>query len=534
MRQRGVGRSKSGRHSSLPEASTGPRHHADPQADVITLLEGRAFGSGETMRRIDTHAARVFLVGDRAWKLKRAVQFDYLDFSTADRRRAALEAELRLNRRTAPELYLAVRPVSKNSAGCLNLDGDGEPVDWLLEMRRFPDDALLDHVATQGGLTDVLITQLADRIKAFHDGAETCLSGSGRSRLEAVIAGNDRSMARFPDILPARLVRDLIDRQVALLAQHSDLLDSRARSGRVRHGHGDLHLGNIAVIDGSPVLFDCLEFSPELATGDVLYDLAFLLMDLWGRGLHCEANALFNRYLDISPQDDAGVALVPLFLSIRAGIRAHTSAAQASDGSDEALTQKASAYLTLARAVLEPVPARLVAIGGLSGSGKSTIAKLIGHSLGEVPGARILRSDVLRKRLAGVPPESPLPKDAYTLSANAAIYTELRRLAGHMLYAGHSVVADAVHAKPEERTAIQEVALRRDARFDGIWLNASPDMLTARVSSRTHDASDANAAVVAMQTRYDLGHINWHRVNAADDRKTVATQVMDVLDVRHL
>ncbi len=502
----------------------------EEQADVIAFLEmPDALESGETARRIDTHAAHIFLAGNRAWKLKRSVRYDYLDFSTAEKRRAALESELSLNRRTAPSLYLAVRPICRDGAGKLNLNGRGDIVDWLLEMQRFADGALLEEVAARGELDDRLVMRLADHISAFHDQAEQCRSQSGHDRIAAVISGNRTSLARFGAILPAARASDLVERQMKSAACNAELLENRAWQGRVRHGHGDLHLANIAIIDDEPVLFDCLEFDPSLARTDVLYDLAFLLMDLWARGFRAQANLLLNRYLDMSPQDEAGIALIPMFLSIRATIRAHALAAQAAGSPGSGLANTARHYLALADELLAPVPPRLVAIGGLSGTGKSTIAKLVAPCLGRAPGARILRSDVLRKRLAGVQPETVLPEATYTPAASTAVYGELQRLASQTLQAGQAVIADAVFAKPEERDAIGRIAPCHNVSFEGIWLEASRDLLTQRITARTNDASDANAAVAEAQAHYDIGRLDWYKVRADGAREIVAGKVHTIL-----
>ncbi|OJY61936.1 MAG: hypothetical protein BGP16_15500 [Sphingobium sp. 66-54] len=298
---------------------------------------------------------------------------------------------------------------------------------------------------------------------------------------------------------------------------------------RLRHAHGDLHLANIAIIDDEPVLFDCLEFDSTLATTDVLYDLAFLLMDLWARGFQVQANLLLNRYLDVSPQDEPGIALMPLFLSIRATIRAHALAAQAAASPDLDLEAKALHYLALADDLLVPASPRLVAIGGLSGTGKSTIAKLVAPCLGRAPGARVLRSDVMRKRLAGVPPETTLRRASYTSTASAAVYDELERLASHTLQAGQAAIADAVFARPEERDAINQVARRRGVPFEGIWLEASPDLLKQRITARANDASDADAAVAEAQAHYDIGGVDWHKVRADAAREVVADKVRTIL-----
>lgn len=496
--------------------SAAARINPDPQADVVAFLSGGGLG-GEMPTRIDTHAATVFLTRNRAWKLKRAVHFGYLNFSTAERRKAALEEELRLNRRSAPDLYVAVHAINRSPTGQLAIDGAGEPVDWLLEMHRFPDGALLSDIVSKGKLTTPLLMRLADRIQAFHADTDIVRSSEGAAAFRRVLEGNNASMAAFPEILASQETEALATDLLALHARLSPLLDERARSGRVRHGHGDLHLANIAMIDGEPVLFDCLEFSAELATVDVLYDLAFLLMDLWQRECRVEANIVFNRYLDLSPADETGVALLPLFLSARAAIRSHVLAAQSiRSGGKPALTSHARAYLRLARNFLEPCTPRLIAVGGLSGTGKSTLARALGHRIGRPPGARILRSDILRKRIAGVPPETRLPEQSYSPAANAEVYRLLRSLASDDLSQGCAVIADAVYADPTERSGIVEVADRAELPFDGLWLVVSDEVRARRIAARPLDASDADVALVHVQARRDVGPLGIWRPLPAD------------------
>lgn len=481
------------------------------------LAGGAAFGGVVPDRRIDTHAASVFLVGDRAWKLKRPVALGYLDFSTPERRRAALAAELDLNRRTAPQLYRALHPITRAADGSLALDGAGEAVDWLLEMRRFPDDALLDAVAARGGVDDALLDALADHVVAMHAGAPVVECADGAAHLRAVVEGNAASMARFPGQLPPEEAGALTRATLAALDRQAGLLDARGRAGRVRHVHGDLHLANIALIDGRPVAFDCLEFDAGLATTDVLYDLAFLLMDLWQRGLRAGANRLFNRYADRSPEDEAGLGLLPVMMAVRATVRAHVLAAQAEGGGAGAAAagERARGYLALARVLAEPVAPRLLAIGGLSGTGKTTLARALADGVGGAPGARLVRSDVVRKQLAGVAPETRLAASAYTRAASARVYDELGRRAGAGLACGVSVVADAVFAAAEERAAIRAVAQARQARFDGVWLMLEEAGRVARVEARVGDASDADAAVARLQTaRHPDAPDDWLRLDA--------------------
>ena len=340
-------------------------------------------------------------------------------------------------------------------------------------------------------------------------------------------------MAAFPTILAPAKVARLGVRLTATAAEFAPLLDERARTGRVRHGHGDLHLANIALIDGEPTLFDCLEFSADLATVDVLYDLAFLLMDLWQRDLRTEANIVFNRYLDLTAEDEDGITLLPLFLAVRATIRAHVLAAQsARHGKCSSFARRACDYLDLAIDLLEPIAPRAVAVGGLSGTGKSTLARAIGGYLGRSPGARILRSDVLRKRIAGLTPETQLPATSYSTASSAAAYAKLDQMAAATLASGQAVIADAVFARRAERDAIATVAELASVRFDGLWLQAPEDLLIDRIASRDQDASDADARVVAVQARQEIGELgDWKVVVATCSPEKVVAAVLAMLNL---
>jgi aminoglycoside phosphotransferase family enzyme/predicted kinase len=462
----------------------------------------------------------VFLAGDLAYKLKRAVRFDYLDFSTSERRRAFCEAELRLNRRTAPALYRRVLPVTREADGSLALGGSGAAVDWLLEMNRFPQDALFDRLAEAGRLDLDLMPELAEAIASFHAAAERRFDHGGSAGMRWVVDGNAAGFAEFgPGALDASRcarVTDAASREIERLAE---LLDARRASGRVRHCHGDLHLGNIVLVDGRPTLFDGVEFNDEIACIDVLYDLAFLLMDLWHRRLPRHANAIWNRYL-LDTEDLSGVALMPLFLSCRAAVRAKTGATAATLQADanrrHPLETLAGEYLAMAAQVLAPTPPSLVAIGGLSGSGKSTLALALAHMVGAAaPGAVVLRSDEIRKRLSGVAPLARLGPEGYTASVSERVYATLAERAEILLRAGHSVIVDAVYGRPAERRRIAGIAESLQVPFEGLWLEAPEPVLIARAAARRHDPSDADADVIRAQGRQDTGAVTWTHIDTS-------------------
>lgn len=506
----------------------------DDQQQVIAFLSrAESYGERGAVERIDTHAAIVFLAGSHAFKLKRSVRYPYLDFSTPERRKAACEAEIVLNRRTAPEMYLEIRSINRGPDGALTF-GPGKPVDWLLVMRRFDQQDLMEAVAGSGRLTPELIRMLAAEIARFHDAAEVIAQPNAAAAIGQVIDGNRASMAELPPGCLSRAeARRLHEASGSNLSTLAPMLDRRGATGHVRHCHGDLHLTNICLWQGRPVLFDCLEFDPALARTDVLYDLAFLIMDLWEKG-HCgAANLLLNRYLDLR-DEQAGLAALPLFMSVRAAVRAHVEGAAAlrqANGMERGRHQAAARrYLDHALAFLQTAPARLIAIGGLSGAGKSTLAQAMAPRIGHAPGARVLRTDVIRKRLMGVAPESRLAESAYDEATNRRVYAALTDHARQCLKAGNSVIADAVFARPEERAAIEAVAREQGCQFDGLWLKAARHTLIARVGVRQGDASDATPEIVDRQLGYAVGDLGgWTALRTEDSVDELAARTIGLL-----
>jgi aminoglycoside phosphotransferase family enzyme/predicted kinase len=494
------------------------------QQDIVAFLkrpESYGLNSLEAVRCVQTHGALIFLAGGHAYKLKRDVRLPYLDFSTMEKRRLACENEVRLNRRTAPTLYLGVVPIERQADGRLTIGADaeadgGETVDWLVKMRRFPDDALLSRVVAKGSLAPRIVHDLADTVAAFHASAETSSAWGGADEVARIAEGNLDSIARYtPELFDPVDAGALARATLAAVGAQRELLEWRRGNGYVRHGHGDLHLANIYLDDGQPRLFDAIEFDDRLARIDVLYDLAFLLMDLWHRDLRGEANRIFSRYL-LRTGDLDGLAALPLFLSLRAGIRAHVTATMAAGAADDpALRAQAVRYLNLAMAMLQPRPPILLAVGGFSGSGKTHLAAALAPMLGPVPGAVHLRSDELRKVMLGQDPESPLRASAYTAAVSGRVYGQLRQRAGQALSSGHAVIADAVHNHAGSRKALASLARDCDVPFAGIWLDADPALMAQRIAGRRGDASDADRAVMQRQVASGTGAIDWHRIDAA-------------------
>lgn len=501
------------------------------QREVMDFLStAEAHGSAEPVRRIETHGAVVFLSGASAIKLKRAVRFEYMDYSTVGRRRAACEAEVRINRRTAPSIYRRARAIVRRADGEIAWDGPGEVLDWAVCMARFDETRVFDELARRHELSADLVDRLADVVAAFHERAGPTPAFGGREGIAEVVAENAAEVSRYPDLFDAAKAADLISAAGANLTAQGARLERRRQQGLVRHCHGDLHLRNICLVDGQPTLFDAIEFSECFACIDVFYDLAFLLMDLWHRGLKGEANRVLNRYLWWRNDLD-GLAALPLFLSCRAAIRAHVVAAArasstlAPSGGDRQ-ADEARDYLNLAVTCLRGRSATLIAIGGLSGTGKSTVANLTAPGLGGIPGALVLQSDVVRKRLFGVDPETRLPERAYAAPAGERTYALLRDQAGSALALGTSVIVDAVHASLEERRAIEAVAADAGVPFAGCWLEAPKQTLRQRVALRGRDVSDATFDVVERQDRYAIDEISWQRLDASGDPETLAERIL--------
>jgi aminoglycoside phosphotransferase family enzyme/predicted kinase len=481
---------------------------------------------GAEVERVTTHAALIFLVGDRTFKMKRPVRYSFLDFSSPAKRRVALEAELELNRRTAPMLYRRLVGLHRTADGGYALQGRGRPVEWLLEMRRFDQAALLDRLAERGELATATIDALASAIAEFHERAEARPDQGGHAGMRQVIEGNAEDLGGLAGrIFEPRPVEELNRRTGAELERQRALLERRRRDRFVRHCHGDLHLGNIVLWQGRPVLFDCLEFDPALATTDTFYDLAFLVMDLCHRGLRAHAQRLLSGYLDAN-WDDAGSALLPLFLSVRAAIRAKVQGFAADLEEERAKrTDKFAAartYLGLARSFLAPEPPRLVALGGVSGTGKSTLARALAPELGRAPGAVLLRSDIIRKKLCGVAATQRLGPEAYDERVSRQVYERLMTRAGTLLAAGQAVIVDAVFLDPADRARAERVAREAGVPFDGFWLSAPPAVLAERVGTRRGDASDATGPVVEAQLSVDPGPVTWRPLDSSGEPEKVA------------
>ncbi len=531
----------------------------------IAALARRGLPDGGAVGRIDTHISVVLLTRRRVFKFKKAVRLPFLDYgSLAARRRMALR-EYWINGLFAPPLYLGLRPVltagdgagwrlgarisppmpddleaalaALANPGCAaRIPGEPEEgaavVDWAVEMRRFHDGDRWDRLAEEGGLSDALVDALGDVIVANHARAPVHRARPAAPALARSLAGVVRTLEEEgcgpwgkPEALAAHHRR-----LAAALDARAPRLEARRRHGFQRRCHGDMHLANICTLDGRPWPFDAIEFSDDIGIIDCAYDLAFPVMDLLARGHRVHAWRLMNRVLEA--QGDVGaLGFWPLFPALRATIRA--MAEWGAGNADGACRYRALADALLAQGQGPSRPAPWIAIGGLSGSGKSALARALGPLLDPAPGALWLRSDGIRKRLFGRAPEERLPPEAYAPAAHRRTYRRLMARARAAARAGWPALLDATWLNPDSRAALVNQAARLGVRFLGFWLDAPADVLRARVAGRGRDASDADLAVLERQlAEYRGPPPGWHAVGADAPPTELAARVLAAIRSR--
>ena len=487
---------------------------------VQALLAGDAFATPAAERRlIETHISSLVLEGGHAWKLRKPLRLPFLDFSTPELRRVDCEEELRLNRRTAPALYLDVQPVT-GSTEAPRIGGPGAPIDWILQMRRFDETLGLDRLAAAGELQPAHIDALALAVARFQLSLPPSPGGFGTPQ-----AVREWALENFDELDCAPAAAAAAGRLRALrlwtesaLIRLAPLLAARREQGFVREGHGDLHLGNIVLVEGTPLPFDAIEFNPALRHIDLVNDIAFTFMDLLRQGLTRLAWRFVSAWADASG-DHAGLPLLRFYAGYRALVRAKVALLRAAQG-DAAAGAAFERDLALAQTIAGlagkgagSTPACLVITCGLSGSGKSTVAGALSEALGAVR----IRADVERKRLHGIDalarPNAAQRALLYGPAAGERTYARLADLAALLIDAGLPVVVDAAFLRRAERQAFAALAARLGAGFTLVDCRAPATVLGERLDRRTgagRDPSDADVAVLTHQ-------LNWQEVPTADE-----------------
>ncbi len=458
---------------------------------------------------METHISRVVLAGESAWKIKKPVNLGFLDFSRLEARHHFCREELRLNGRLAPDIYLEVAAIRGTpEAPIMAADGAGDAFEYAVKMARFPQDCLADRRLAAGALRGEVMDELAQAMAAFHAAIPRAGGGDGHGTPARIMAPMHQNFALIRQGLKGAPETVLLDELEAWsegrFAQLSALMERRRQDGFVRECHGDLHLGNIAILPAGVRVFDGIEFNPELRWIDIQSEVAFLVMDCASR----ERGDLGWRFLDrwlARTGDYAGLALWRWYAVYRALVRGMVAllrAGQVEGAARESAWQDGLAHLRLAHALAHPAAPTLILTHGLAGSGKTTVARALVEGLP----ALSLRSDVERKRLFGLTEEarsgSPLDGGIYGEAATAATYRELARLARSVLSAGHSVVVDAAFLLRGQRDRFR--ALARDMNLPCVILDCQAEEvdLRRRIMARAEhgrDASEATLAVLARQ-----------------------------------
>jgi len=493
----GSSRSRPDREKGIGTPSTGI--DATAQARLVRSWPGR-------IRVVETHISYVLLAGRYAYKIKKPVNFGFLDFSSLEKRRQYCDEEIRLNGRLAPEIYLGVvsiagTPDAPDPGGC------GEPIEYAVKMRRFAQSFLLDRRLANGEVAAETIDALADRIAAFHDAAARCPAGAPFGSPAVVwgaMAENFRQLTQYLPEADAGALPGVETWSRAGADRLNALVAARKDDGMVRECHGDLHVGNIALFRGRPMIFDCIEFNPNLRWIDVINEVAFMVMDLEERGRADYGWRFLSRWLERSG-DFAGLPLLAFYQVYRALVRAKVAAIRAGQEAGAERRRELTAcaqYLDHAARTMQPRKRFLALMHGVSGAGKSWVSQI----LLEATGAVRLRSDVERKRLAGLPAlaESGSKVDGgiYSAEMTEATYARLAESARGALAAGYPVVVDAASLKAWQRELFRRVAAELDVPFLLVDCRASAAILRHRLATReasAADASEADAAVLERQ-----------------------------------
>ena len=493
-----------------------PMNRSDGSTYITTSINPEI----DPVEIINTHSAHLFLHKAIVYKIKRSIAYSYLDMTSLASRELLCKRELEINKPVLPNIYLDVVPIIRSADGSLSFDQHGEVVEWVLRMNRFNEHQVLDTMAREGQLTVELTHRLGIALAEFHAKLDTKVVTDGHERIAEVVHELIYEFSVLENPLACHAVSLFSKLALMHLNKNQKLLNSRASDGYIKRCHGDLHLRNVLVQNGTPVPFDALEFNERMATTDILYDLAFMIMDLSHRGLREHENNVLNAYLLHSdPANTVALALLPLFLGCRAGIRAMTTAqaAAANLQNSVALSTEASKYLHAATNYMSVKPATLLAVGGLSGTGKSTIAKQLPTHLAASPGAVLLRSDAERKAALGMPEYDVLPTENYTAESANANYQRLSIKAAGALSAGYSVVVDATFLDQRQQRHFEALARSTCSKFIGIWLSAPLEILRNRIVERKSDASDATIGVLEEQFRNDHTAPGWHQIDVNCD-----------------
>ena len=484
---------------------------------------------------MQTHVSYVLLTGDFAYKVKKPVDFGFLNYSTLEKRQHFCAEELRLNQRAAAPLYLEALPIAQQ--GDRFILGDSEAVDtveYTVKMRQFPQATLLSHLFEQGGLTEDLLRKLAEAIADFHLKAETDDYIRNFGTVENVRQSIDENYEQTVGFIGGPQTQQQFDETKAytdnFFATQAALLQQRMNQGKIRACHGDLHLNNICYWQDELLLFDCIEFNEPFRFVDVMFDIAYIIMDLTVQGRQDLAAIFLSHYVECTG-DWEGLQVLPLYVSRQSYVRAKVTSFLLGDPSIDAATKqaasdKAAKYYTLAWSYVQPQTGRFLIMSGLSGAGKSTISKALSRELGGI----YIRSDAVRKHLAGVPLQERGDDSLYTTEMSQQTYTRLTELGGLLASLGYTVILDAKFDRVATRQLAIAQAQAHHVPLSIVHCDAPAEILAQRVRDRQGDIADATVAVLANQQLEPFTAEEKPYVKQVDTTQPLAAQLATIVE----
>ncbi|MEB3358491.1 MAG: AAA family ATPase [Synechococcales bacterium] len=485
-----------------------------------------------SIQLIQTHISYILLTGDYAYKVKKPLNFGFLDYSTLEQRQHFCQEELRLNQRGAPEIYLEVLPITQ-SGSTYRLEGSGSAVEYTVKMRQFPQEAILSQMFDRGELSAELLERLAKVIADFHLRSPTnpeILSYGQPQRVreafdenyEQTLAyiGGPQTQVQFDE------TRAYTDR---FFAEKAALFEARIQQNWIRECHGDLHLNNICLWHDELMLFDCIEFNKPFRFVDVMFDIAYIVMDLEVGQRRDLSTRFLNTYVEQTGDWD-GLAILPIYVSRQTYVRAKVTSFLLNDPAISAVEKekahkRAALYYHLAWQYTQRQQGQVILISGLSGAGKSTTARHLAAQIGAIH----IRSDAVRKHLAGIPLVQRGDDSLYTPEMTEKTYHRLQELGIKLAAEGYSVILDAKYDRPQRRVAVQAQAEAHGLPYHVLYCDAPADVRRSRLQFRTGDVADATADLVASQYFEPFTADEQPHVQRLDATQTVETQLTQVI-----
>ena len=504
--------------------------------NIVKMLRPEAYDHPvNDLRLIETHISWVILTGEYAYKIKKPVDFGFLDFSTLKKRKRYCEQELRLNRRLAPGLYLDIVSIT-GSIDDPHISGDAEILEYAVKMAQFPQSAQLDNMLAAGELSFEHMDAFARMIADFHqriEVADKAVDYGDNQFVFQPVEENYSQIEQHIDTTPYRATLQTISEWSRSMSRRLDSdFKQRKHDGFIRECHGDMHLRNMVWLREQPMAFDCIEFNASLRWIDVISEVAFLVMDLQDRHQQQFANHFLNSYLEITG-DYAGLSVLSFYLAYRAMVRAKVNALRLEQENINAEEKKQArlsfeSYLALALSYTQQPRPKLIIMRGMSASGKSTLSQQLVNNMGAIR----IRSDVERKRIFDHEPtantRNEIDRGIYSSQASEQTYSRLQELASNMIKNGYSVIVDAAFLKQEQRQPFQLLAESLGVRYNILEITAPPDTLRQRILAREHDVSDADLAVLEHQLS------NWQALHDRELTSAITVDTAEPVDIDKL